>query len=109
MANTRFRKRPKVQMKKANRDMRMISVKLLGGARRAVGKERLEIEKNDAKLHDIVEILRSMSSNNNIFDSNNLLIVVNGVESSMLGGLNATVKDGDVISIVPVVHGGWMI
>jgi len=32
--------------------------------------------------------------------------VINGVESSMLGGLDATVNDGDVISIVPVVHGG---
>lgn len=86
--------------------MGMINVKLLGGAKMAVGKDRLEIEKQDAKLHDIVEILRSMSSNKNIFNSNNLLIVVNGVESSMLGGLDAAVKDGDVISIVPVVHGG---
>jgi len=86
--------------------MRMINVKLLGGARRAIGKDRLEIERQDVKLHEIVEILRSMSSNSNIFDSGNLLIVVNGVESSMLGGLDATVKDGDVISIVPVVHGG---
>ena len=93
-------------MKKANRDMRMINVKLLGGARKAIGKDHLEIEKQDTTLHDIVEILHSMSSNSNIFNSSNLLIVVNGVESSMLGGLDATVKDGDVISIVPVVHGG---
>jgi len=106
MASKRFRKRSKAQMKKANSGMRMISVKLLGGARRAIGKDSLEIEKQDAKLHDIVEILRSMSSNKNIFNSSNLLIVVNGVESSMLGGLYATVRDGDVISIVPVVHGG---
>jgi molybdopterin converting factor small subunit len=84
----------------------MISIKLLGGAKRALGKDRLDIEKQSAKLHDIVEMLRSMSSNGNIFNSNNLLIVVNGVESSMLGGLDATVNDGDVISIVPVVHGG---
>lgn len=93
-------------MRKANRDMRMISVKLLGGARRAIGKDRLEIEKKDARLYEIVEMLRSMSSNSGIFNSSNLLIVVNGVESSMLGGLDASVKDGDVISIVPVVHGG---
>jgi len=86
--------------------MRMINVKLLGGAKKAVGKDRLEIEKHDAKLHEIVEMLRSISSNSSVFDSSNLLIVVNGVESSMLGGLDATVKDGDVISIVPVVHGG---
>jgi len=84
----------------------MINVKLLGGAKRAIGKDLLEIQKNHIRLHDIVEILRSMSPNNSIFDSNNLLIVVNGVESSVLGGLDATVKDGDAISIVPIVHGG---
>jgi molybdopterin converting factor small subunit len=84
----------------------MINVKLLGGAKRIIGKDLLELQKNHIRLHDIVEILQSMSPNNNIFDSNNLLIVVNGVESSILGGLDATVKDGDYISIVPVVHGG---
>ena len=85
----------------------MISVKLLGGAKRIIGKDHVSIEKQNAKLNDIVEILRSMSSNNDIFSSSNMLIVVNGVESSMLGGLEAQVKDGDVVSIVPVVHGGW--
>jgi len=84
----------------------MINVKLLGGAKRVIGKDHLEIEKQNAKLHEIVAMLHSMSSNTNIFHTDNLLIVINGIESSMLGGLDATVKDGDVISIVPVVHGG---
>jgi molybdopterin converting factor small subunit len=84
----------------------MINVKLLGGAKRVIGKDRLEFQKQEAKLHEIVAMLNSISSNDDIFNSDNLLIVINGVESSMLGGLNATVKDGDVISIVPVVHGG---
>lgn len=84
----------------------MINVKLLGGAKRAIGKDLLEVEKNEAKLADIVEMLRTMSSNSNLFNVTNLLIVVNGVESSILGGLGAKVKDGDTVSIVPVVHGG---
>ena len=84
----------------------MINVKLLGGVKRAIGKDLLEIERQDAKLHEIVGMLHSMSSNSNIFNPNNLLIVINGVESSVLGGLDATVKDGDVISVVTVVHGG---
>ncbi|MFQ5969720.1 MAG: MoaD/ThiS family protein [Nitrososphaerales archaeon] len=85
----------------------MIRVKLLGGAKKIVGKDDVSIEKGNAKLKDIVEILRIMSSNNTIFNSSNMLIVVNGVESSMLGGIEAQVKDGDVVSIIPVVHGGW--
>jgi molybdopterin converting factor small subunit len=34
-----------------------------------------------------------------------MLIAVNGIELSVLGP-NAQIKDGDVVSIVPVVHGG---
>lgn len=84
----------------------MITVKLLGGARTALGRDHLEMERPDAKLREIVELLRSLSSNGSVFSPQNLLIAVNGVESSVVGGLDATVKDGDVVSIVPVVHGG---
>jgi molybdopterin converting factor small subunit len=83
----------------------MISIKLLGGAMRAVGKDTLELQQSEAKLVDIIQMLRSISSTD-IFNSTNLLIAVNGVESSVLGGLDARVKDGDVVSVVPVVHGG---
>ncbi|MFQ5920837.1 MAG: MoaD/ThiS family protein [Nitrososphaerales archaeon] len=85
----------------------MITVKLLGGARRALERDHLEIDRKDAKLREIVETLRSLSTTtNNLFNPGNLLIVVNGVESSSAGGLDLTVKDGDVITMVPVVHGG---
>lgn len=36
----------------------------------------------------------------------NALVLVNGREISVLGGLDAMVKDGDVVVFVPVVHGG---
>lgn len=84
----------------------MIMIKLLGGAKRALGRDRLEIDVTGAKLRDVMQTLRSMSRDARIFDDSNLLIVVNGVESSVLGGLDAGLKDGDVVNIVPVVHGG---
>ena len=36
----------------------------------------------------------------------NALILVNGIEISVLNGLETKVKDGDEIVLVPVVHGG---
>lgn len=36
----------------------------------------------------------------------NALVLVNGREISVLGGLDAAVKDGDEVVFVPVVHGG---
>ncbi len=84
----------------------MITVKLLGGARKIIGKEKISIERQSIKVNEILNMLRSMSPGSDNFNSTNMLIVVNGAESSILGGLDARVKDGDVVSIVPVVHGG---
>ena len=86
----------------------MITVKLLGGARKIVGKDQVSLEMQSIRVSEILETLRSMSSNSDILNSSNMLIAVNGTELSILGGLNAQVKDGDVVSIVPVVHGGMV-
>ncbi len=84
----------------------MITVKLLGGARKIIGKDQVAIEAQSIKVNEIIKMIRSMSSNSDIFNTANMLIVVNGVELSLLGGLEAQVNDGDVVSVVPVVHGG---
>lgn len=84
----------------------MITIKLLGGAKKAVGKGVLSVEKESMTINEILQMLSSISSNSNVFNSNNMLIAINGVESSILGGINARVSTGDVVSIIPVVHGG---
>jgi molybdopterin converting factor small subunit len=83
----------------------MITIKLLGGARKVIGKDQISIEAQRIKVNEILAMLRSVS-NSNIFNSSNMLIAVNGVEISVLGSLEAQVNDGDVVSVVPVVHGG---
>jgi len=83
----------------------MITIKLLGGARKVIGKDQVSIEVQRIKVNEILAMLRSMS-NSDIFNSTNMLIAVNGVEISVLGSLEAQVNDGDVVSVVPVVHGG---
>jgi molybdopterin converting factor small subunit len=81
----------------------MITVKLLGGAKRIFGKDQIIIEKHNMGIGELLDALRSISDQNIV--SANMLIAVNGIELSVLGP-NAQIKDGDVVSIVPVVHGG---
>ena len=49
---------------------------------------------------------RRMLAEPKILSVNNILIAVNGVESSALSGNETVAKTGDVITIVSVVHGG---
>lgn len=39
-------------------------------------------------------------------DPNNILVAINGIDSSALQGKDTSLKDGDVISIIPLIHGG---
>lgn len=41
-----------------------------------------------------------------ILDSNNLLIAINNVEISVLNNHDTVIKNGDVISIISISHGG---
>ncbi len=40
------------------------------------------------------------------FYSSSILILVNNFEISVLNGLKTELKDGDVVTFIPVVHGG---
>ena len=41
-----------------------------------------------------------------LLDSNNLLIAINNVEISVLNNHNTVIKNGDVVSIISISHGG---
>lgn len=85
----------------------MITVKLLGGAKRSFLTDKLEVEKDEMTVTGLLEYLqRSIPKNMPRLDIKNILVAVNGVDSSALGGSDTGLKDGDVISIIPVVHGG---
>ena len=84
----------------------MVIIKFLGGAKKIVGKEQISIKAENISVNEILMMLRSMFPNSHVLTSTNMLIVVNDMELSLLGGLGAKVSNGDIISIVPVVHGG---
>ncbi|MFZ1078042.1 MAG: KEOPS complex subunit Cgi121 [Nitrosotalea sp.] len=88
----------------------MITVKLLGGAKRSFSSDKISIEKNSMTVSDLLVFLQDLVSKNMpAFDDKNVLVAINGVDSSALQGAETSLKDGDIVSIIPVVHGGGKI
>jgi molybdopterin converting factor small subunit len=51
-------------------------------------------------------LLRRSVKEPGVLTPNNILIAVNGVESSLLDGTDTVVECGDTVTIVTVAHGG---
>ena len=84
----------------------MITINILGGARKIVGTSSLEFNRSNASISEILAFLQENAAEPKILSVNNILIAVNGVETSALSGNETVAKTGDVITIVSVVHGG---
>ncbi|HET9806552.1 MAG: MoaD/ThiS family protein [Deltaproteobacteria bacterium] len=84
----------------------MITLKLLGGMKNAIGKNSIVIDKSQSTLKEIFEELKNKAKDSKIVDEKNLMISVNGVDSSVIGGKEAIIKTGDIITIVTIIHGG---
>ena len=64
-------------------------------------------EKHPASINEIVSFMNRVSlSPETKLKRDNILMVVNGVDSSVLNADELLVQDGDVVTVVPVVHGG---
>ncbi|MGQ9760045.1 MAG: MoaD family protein [Candidatus Methanomethylicaceae archaeon] len=65
-------------------------------------------------LKDLLEHLRKVEPpqlKSRLFEEGghirpDILVFINFTEASVLGGLNAKIKDGDEVTILPSVHGG---
>ena len=82
-------------------------MKLLGGAKKSFSTDTMLFEKNILTLSELVNHLTKIKPKDTLeFDIENLLIAVNGIDSSALDGLDTKLEDNDVVSIIPVIHGG---
>ena len=84
----------------------MITLKLLGGVKKAIGKNSIVIDKSQSTLKEIFKELKTKSKDARIIDEKNLMVSVTGVDSSVIGGKEAIIKTGDIITIVTIIHGG---
>jgi sulfur-carrier protein len=84
----------------------LITLKLLGGVKFAMGKTSMVINKSQATVKEIIEELKNESTHTKILNEQNLIITVNGVDSSIIGGKETVIKSGDILTIVTIIHGG---
>jgi len=82
-------------------------VKLLGGAKKVFSTDKIVLEKKSSTINELINYLVQIKPKNTLeFDTKNLIIAVNGIDSSVLQGYNTKLNDDDVISIIPIIHGG---
>lgn len=85
----------------------MIRVRFLGGARKSFSTESLEIDRSDMPLDELLSVLlQSKPESTPALDIENILVAVNGIDSSALQGSATILKDNDTVSIIPIIHGG---
>ena len=85
----------------------MITVKLLGGAKKSFSTDKIVLEKRTNTINELITHLIEIKPKDTLeFDTKNLLIAVNGVDSSALKGYDTKLSDNDEISIIPIIHGG---
>jgi MoaD family protein len=92
-----------------------ITVKFIGAFRSISGKSKISIRTKDSvSLSEVIKqvieeqpkIKRALIDPELEDPRPNTLILINGKEISILNGLDTTVKNGDEVVLVPVVHGG---
>ncbi len=85
----------------------MITVKLVGGAKKSFSTEKLEINESDITIQKLLDLLlEKKPTDTPELDTENILIAVNGVDSSAIEGKDTKIKNNDLVSIIPVIHGG---
>jgi tRNA threonylcarbamoyladenosine modification (KEOPS) complex Cgi121 subunit/molybdopterin converting factor small subunit len=84
----------------------MITIRLLGGAKKAVGRPAVDFDRPSASVAEILQFLTSISTDKRLLQPNNLIVAVNGVDSAALQGQQTLAKSGDTVTVVTVVHGG---
>ena len=71
----------------------MISVKFIGGAKKSFPQEQLQIDKSDITIQELIDlVLKSKPVDTPELDTENILIAINGVDSSALDGVIYNVK-----------------
>ncbi|MGA9387380.1 MAG: MoaD/ThiS family protein [Candidatus Bathyarchaeia archaeon] len=93
----------------------VVTVRFIGSLRASAGKNRfmLELEKAVSLRELITKVVEEQPKLKRVLidpelddPRTNVLMLVNGKEISVLKGLDTKLKDGDELTLIPVVHGG---
>ena len=85
----------------------MVVVKFVGGAKKSFDKDQLELDAENITLEKLLQLVQDLKPENTpSLDVNNILVAINGADSSAREGLQTVIKNDDLVSIIPVIHGG---
>ena len=85
----------------------MITVKLFGGAKKSFSTDQIIVDQDNLTIQELLDFLtKNKPKNTNELDTKNLLVAVNGADSSAIGGFSAKLKANDIVIIIPIIHGG---
>ena len=92
-----------------------VTFKFIGSLRSMTGKSKFTLNlKDNVPLGEVIKKVsdelpklgRVLMDSDREIASSNALILVNGKDISVLNGLKTLLKDGDEVTLVPVLHGG---
>lgn len=85
----------------------MIKVRLLGSAKKSFCTDAIMLEQQSVQLGKLLDLIQQKKPDGlPDLDMDNMLVAVNGADSSSLDGPKTLVNSGDTVSIIPVIHGG---
>jgi molybdopterin converting factor small subunit len=84
----------------------LIDINLHGSIKKLIGSSNLKLDEESSNIERIILYLENKYCLNNKIHEHDFLIAINGIEYSLLGGSNAKVSSGDIVTILSVVHGG---
>lgn len=84
----------------------MIKVRLLGGVKKLIGEDSMFIAEPVVKVSYVMDLLRKNAAEPSKLNFDNIIVAVNGVDCSLVGGREASAKAGDEVTVVSIVHGG---
>ena len=85
----------------------MITVKFVGGAKKSFLTDQLQIDQSNISIQELLDLLLKLQPDNaSNFDTENILIAVNGSDSSAMDGKSTKLQNNDLVSIIPLIHGG---
>lgn len=88
----------------------MITIKLLGGAKKSFNTDALSADFDTITIAGLLDHLISIKPKGTPdLDTKNILVAVNGVDSSALEGHDTVLGANDTVSIIPIIHGGSQI
>lgn len=88
-------------------DSVLFSIVFFGTARKSFKAESMNVNSKGCTVQELLDHLVALKPRETPdLDTKNLLVVINGVDSSAQGAGSARIRAGDTVTIIPVVHGG---